>query len=179
MKVLLVVDMLKDFIDKDGALYIGETGTVIAQLIIDKVKKEREAGTKIIYICDSHKPNDKEFNRFPEHAVEGTEGSKLIDGLTIELGDIVVQKTRYSGFYNTKLATILAVGYFDGHVAATIDEVEVVGCCTSICVMDTVGGLANRDYNVVINKDLVADFDQAAHAFSLKRMETLYGAVIN
>jgi len=44
--------------------------------------------------------------------------------------------------------------------------------------MDTVGGLVNRDYKVVVPRDCVADFDQEMHEFALKRMKNIYGAEI-
>jgi hypothetical protein len=44
--------------------------------------------------------------------------------------------------------------------------------------MDTVGGLANRDYSIVVPIQGVADFDQEMHATALKRMERLYGAKV-
>jgi nicotinamidase/pyrazinamidase len=56
--------------------------------------------------------------------------------------------------------------------------VEVVGVCTSICVMDTVGGLANRDYRIRVPRAGVADFDDEAHQQALQRMERLYGATV-
>jgi nicotinamidase-related amidase len=42
--------------------------------------------------------------------------------------------------------------------------------------MDTVGGLANRDYRIRVPAAGVADFDPEMHAFALRRMEQLYGA---
>jgi nicotinamidase/pyrazinamidase len=53
-----------------------------------------------------------------------------------------------------------------------------VGVCTNICVMDTVGGLANRDYNITVPRAGVADFDTEFHEFALKRMGKIYGARI-
>ena len=44
--------------------------------------------------------------------------------------------------------------------------------------MDTVGGLANRDYKISVPRNGVADFDAEFHAFALKRMQQLYGAEI-
>jgi len=43
-------------------------------------------------------------------------------------------------------------------------------------VMDTVGGLANRDYPISVPVKGVADFDAEFHEFALKRMAQLYGA---
>ena len=59
-----------------------------------------------------------------------------------------------------------------------INEVHVVGVCTSICVMDTVGDLCNRDYDVTVYSKGVSDFDIKAHQFSLERMEKIYGVNI-
>lgn len=82
----------------------------------------------------------------------------------------MVNKNRYSGFYGTDLEKIL--------LENEIDAVEVVGVCTSICVMDTVAGLANRDYPISVPVKGVADFDAEFHEFALKRMAQLYGARI-
>ena len=56
------------------------------------------------------------------------------------------------------------------------DEVWVTGVLTSICVMDTTGGLRNRDYQAVIPVDAVADIDRVWHEFALERMKRVYGA---
>jgi nicotinamidase-related amidase len=107
---------------------------------------------------------------FPKHCVKGTRGAEIIDELSVKENDIIISKTRYSGFYDTNLDKVLK--------DKKIEEVEVVGVCTSICVMDTVGDLRNRDYPVIVRKDGVADFDEEAHLFSLKRMEKIYGAKV-
>ncbi|MBC2743236.1 MAG: cysteine hydrolase [Desulfosarcina sp.] len=111
-----------------------------------------------------------EFEKFPTHCVAGTWGSRIIDALAPQSGERVLPKTRYSGFYGTELEKILA--------EYGPEEVEVVGVCTSICVMDTVGGLANRDYRTTVPRVGVADFDAEAHRYALQRMERLYGATI-
>lgn len=59
-----------------------------------------------------------------------------------------------------------------------IQAVEVLGVCTNICVMDTVGGLANRDYTITVPRAGVADFDPEFHEFALKRMDKIYGAKV-
>lgn len=170
-KTLIVVDMLNDFLKPDGKLYCGPTAEAIIPKIVELAKKYMENDEAIIFLADAHDEDDKEFERFPKHCVAGTDGAALIDELEQIMMDYdnceVVDKTRYSGFYNTWLADSVE---FDAP-----DEVEVVGICTSICVMDTVGGLANRDYKVNVYKDMVADFDPEMHEFALKRMESLYG----
>lgn len=170
-KAFIIVDMLNDFIDKKGALYCGDTVEPIIPFIQNRLEAFRKPGNLVIYLQDSHDKNDKEFERFPPHCVAGTWGNEIIQELAPMPEDKMIPKKRFSGFYGTELENILET--------AGIDEVEVVGVCTSICVMDTVGGLANRDYNITVPVRGVADFDQEFHEFALKRMKRLYGADVS
>ena len=167
---LIIVDMLNDFIDETGALYCGPSAREIVPFVRERLAAHRQAGSLVIYLQDAHAPDDREFEKFPRHCVAGTWGSQVIDDLAPEPDDPVIPKTRYSGFYGTDLDAVLA--------AAGPDEVEVLGVCTSICVMDTVGGLANRDYRIRVSTAGVADFDDQAHQFSIQRMQRLYGAIV-
>ena len=169
-KALIVVDMLNDFIDEKGALYCGQTARDIVPFVHHRLEAHRQAGSLVVFLHDAHGDDDLEFEKFPKHCVAGTWGSRIIDELTPNDGEHVLPKTRYSGFYGTDLEEVLA--------AFGPEEVEVVGVCTSICVMDTVGGLANRDYRTTVFAAGVADFDAEAHRFALQRMERLYGARI-
>jgi nicotinamidase/pyrazinamidase len=167
---LIVVDMLNDFIDPRGALYCGQDSRDIIPFVQERLAAYRKADGLVVYLQDAHDENDLEFEKFPKHCVAGTWGSRVIDELAPRSGEQVLPKTRYSGFYGTDLEQILA--------AYGPEEVEVVGVCTSICVMDTVGGLANRDYRTVVPRTGVADFDADAHRQALQRMERLYGAAV-
>jgi nicotinamidase-related amidase len=162
--------MLEDFVNEGGVLYCGSDAEKIIPFIKKKIDECRATDCKLIYICDSHDKDDKEFSMFKPHCVEGTKAAEVIDELKPEKKDIVLKKKRYSGFYGTELDRILE--------EMGPEVVEVVGVCTSICVMDTVGGLRNRDYRVKVYKDGVADFDKDAHNFSLERMKEIYGAEV-
>jgi nicotinamidase-related amidase len=170
-KAIIIVDMLNDFVDENGALYCGDTARSIIPFIQERIMSYRDRKELVIYLQDSHDEDDKEFEKFPKHSVAGTWGSEVIPELSPQAGETVMPKKRYSGFYGTELENVLS--------SAGIAEVEVVGVCTSICVMDTVGGLANRDYRTTVPVKGVADFDPEMHQFSLKRMEKIYGADVS
>jgi len=121
-------------------------------------------------VADSHQENDLEFEQFPKHCVEGTEGAEIIDSLRVEPTDYIVRKRRFSAFYDTNMEEILK---HEG-----IDKAYIVGVCTSICVMETARDLRDRDYKVYVLRQGVADFDEQAHEFALKRMEKILGAEI-
>jgi len=169
-QALIVVDMLNDFIEEKGALYCGQTARDIVPFVKERLDAHRQAGSLVVFLQDAHAEDDLEFEKFPKHCVAGTWGSQIIAELEPGKDEPVLPKTRYSGFYATDLEKIL-----DGFGP---EAVEVVGVCTSICVMDTVGGLANRDYSTTVPAAGVADFDAEAHRFALQRMERLYGAAI-
>lgn len=169
-KALIVIDVLNDFLDPAGALYCGDGARDIIpalRALIDSFHAENQA---VIYLRDAHAEDDKEFELFRPHAVKGTWGSDFIPELKPREDAIVVDKTRFSGFYGTRLEEVLA------EIAP--DEVWVTGVCTSICVMDTSGDLRNRDYKVLVPRNAVADFDPEAHVHALKRMELVYGTQI-
>jgi nicotinamidase/pyrazinamidase len=170
-KALVVVDMLNDFVKEGGALYFPESQDIIPH-IKKKIEEYRLNRLPIIWLCDRHSSNDKEFDRFPAHCISGSEGAQIIDELKPLRHDdeTVIYKKRYSGWYDTSLSDHIA----DGKIRA----IEVVGVCTSICVMDTVGGAANRDMDITVPKNCVADFDAEMHEMALTRMENLYGAKI-
>jgi nicotinamidase/pyrazinamidase len=173
-KILIIVDMLNDFIKKDGKLYCGASAEAIVNLVKEKAEEYVKNEDWIFFLADGHEPDDLEFKRFPEHCVNGSFGSELIKELNdiyyLHDKSILIYKTRYSGFYKT--------GLHERILSIRPDLVEVVGVCTSICVMDTVGGLANRDYNINIYKNMIADFDPYMHKMAIERMKSLYGANI-
>jgi len=164
----MVVDMLVDFIARKGTLYCGPTAEKIIPFIEERVWKARQAGDLIIYVTDVHKENDREFEMFPRHCVKGTPGAQIIPELKPGRGDSIVRKPTLSSFYKTRLEDILKKN--------RISHVEIVGVCTSICIMDAVGDLRNRGYPVTVYRKGVADFDQKSHRFALQRMKKTYGA---
>ncbi len=170
MRALFVIDMLKDFLNPDGALYCGDPSRKVIPFVKQKIEEFHNSGDLVIFICDSHDPDDLEFKVFPKHCVTGTKGAEIIDELPVEESDILIKKKRYSAFYGTNLDRFLK--------ELKINEAHVVGVCTSICVMDTVGDLRNRDLSVIVYKKGVADFDPEAHEFALRRMEKTYAAKI-
>ncbi len=173
-RVLLVVDMLNDFIRKDGALYCGECAENIVPFVRQKVEEFVARGLPVIFIIDAHDPQDLEFKRFPPHCIYGSEGADVIQELKSPVEEysfaIRVPKSRFSGFFRTNLNTILT--------DLKPEAVEVVGVCTHICVLYTVEELCNRDYDVIVHLDGVASFDQDAHQWAIRQMREVLGATV-
>ena len=152
--VVLVVDMVKGFLEPGHNLYCGDG----AREIIPNVQR----------LLDTH---DLEFQVFPVHCVKGTEEPNVIPELEpFVTATNVVPKNRYSGFFNTDLAQRL-----DG---SKPDKLIICGVCTDICVLHTTADARNRDYQVEVPTDCVATFDPGAHTWALEHLEKILGAKV-
>ena len=166
--VLLVVDMLKGFLEPGHNLYCGDDALKIIPNVVSLLEKQSAAGTKIFFINDNHAPNDLEFQMFPVHCVTGTEETDVIDELQkYTTNTNMINKNRYSGFFNTDLEIQLT------HIKPA--KLIICGVCTDICVLHTASDARNRDYPVEVPIDCVATFDPYAHKWALLHMEQILG----
>lgn len=170
MKALVVIDMLRDFIAADGVLTTGEAGRSIIGFVQEKIGEFRDAGCPVVFICDNHEPDDKEFEMFPAHCVAGTPGSEIIPELEVKPGDKIIKKRRYSAFFGTELDLFLREKQVDG--------IFLVGVCTNICVLYTAADARNLGYQVSIFEQGVASFDPQAHQFALSEAKNVLGCRI-
>jgi nicotinamidase/pyrazinamidase len=167
MKALLVIDMLKDFIDEKGALSVGPVGEKIIPFVKEKIEDFRQKGNPIIFICDNHEKDDKEFDMFPAHCIAQTAGAEIIEDVDVKPEDKLIRKRRYSAFFGTDLDLYLR--------EKAVDELYLVGVCTNICVLYTAADARNLAYKVNIYKEGVASFNEEAHEFALKEAENTLG----
>ncbi len=170
-EALLVIDMLNDFVLEGAPLEVPETRKIIP-VIKREIEKARAEGRPVIYICDSHDPDDREFRKmgWPPHAVKGTEGAKVVKELEPAEGDIIIEKTTYSGFYNTRLDEVLK--------SLGVDSLRLTGCVTHICVMFTASDASLRGYDVTVVKDGVAGLSKEDHEAGLRIMKNVMGVKI-
>lgn len=167
--VVLVVDMVRGFCEEGHNLYVGATIREIIPRIRELLRQEKARGSHIIFLCDTHDPDDLEFEMFPPHCIRGSEETEVIPELQ-EFAEEVIPKRRFSGFFETNLDQRLK--------ELKPDKVIVVGDCTNICVLYTVADARNRDYAVAVPGDCVATFDSEAHRFALHQLKTVLGAEV-
>jgi nicotinamidase/pyrazinamidase len=74
----LDVDTQRDFMLSAGALYVPGAERIIPKLI-RLFAFARKNGITILSSVDAHAPNDPEFQQFPPHCVQGTEGQRKLD----------------------------------------------------------------------------------------------------
>ena len=167
--VVLVGDMVRGFCEEGYPLYIGPAIRQIIPRIRRLLEEEQAKGSHLIFIVDTHAPNDAEFQMFPPHCIRGTEETEIIPELR-EFATEIIPKNRFSAFYGTHLEERLR--------ELQPEKIIVVGNCTNICVLYTVADARFRDYPVEVPAECVATFDPEAHQFALRQMETVLGAKV-
>ena len=169
-KAYLIVDMCNDFVDRNGGLWAGEAAIEIVDAIANKAEQYIKEGQIVVFTIDSHQPDDKHFDLWPKHCVRGTWGQKPYG----RLGEIFEQyrnqilyipKTQYNAFYETDLAQRLK--------ELAVEQVEVCGVCTDICVYQTVGGAYNEGFQTIVNKNECATFTPH-HELFLQHMQDVF-----
>lgn len=162
--VLLVIDMLNDFVREGAPLEVPQAREIIPN-IREKINWARKNKIPVIYICDSHRAEDKEFNYWPPHAIEGTSGAEVVRELSPQKEDFVVKKRRYSAFLGTGLELLLR--------ELEVGTLHITGILTNVCVLYTAAEAIMRDYEVVVYKDCVASTSSANHNFALDQMKNV------
>ena len=166
-KTLIVVDMQNDFID--GAL-----GTKEAQAIVPNVKKKIEEykarGDEIIFTRDTHFENylkTNEGKHLPvEHCIENTHGwnvAEELDAVDCEH----INKTSFGHPY----WDIIKDG--ESVLVRFLDEIEIVGVCTDICVVSNALILKALypESNITVDASCCAGVTPESHQAALTTMK--------
>jgi nicotinamidase/pyrazinamidase len=170
-EALLVIDMVNDFVLSGAPLEVPDTRAIIP-VIRNEIDKAHAVGNPVIYVCDAHDPDDKEFRKFgwPAHAVKGTRGAEIVEELKPSEEDTVIYKKTYSGFYGTTLdATLKLLG---------VGALRLTGDVTHICVLFTASDAVLRDYEVTVVENGVAGLNREDHEAALRIMKNVLGANI-
>jgi nicotinamidase-related amidase len=165
MKALIIVDMLKDFVD-------GELANPRAQRITEPLRRllehARESGWVVAYSNDAHKPGDPELKIWGEHAMEGSPGAQVIEELAPRDGELVSPKRTYGAFDGTALAEDLR--------ERGVDEVVITGQHTHICVRHSSYGALRNGFEIAIPRDAVCAFEGVDEDDALEYLKMAYGA---
>ena len=180
---LIVIDMQNGFCMAEGFMnQIGLDYTASARVVepIGRLlEASRAAGIPVFFTRYSLKSDYSDagllLDLFP--AIIGTGGlvldswdAAVIEALAPLPGETVIDKTRYSAFYDTDLeARLRALG---------TDMVIVCGVTTNICVESTVRDAFFRDIRTVVPSDGTAAVTDSMHEGALDSFRYGFGQVV-
>lgn len=190
---IVVVDMQNAFVSKGGTLDLAGIDLADAARVVHVIRgvleSARPAGLPIVYLQVGYKPDlsDAGGPRSPNYYKETamhlmcarpelkgkllTEGSwdfAIVDDLAPRPGDLVVTKTRYSGFAGTTLDSQLRV--------RGIQYLFFTGIATNVCVESTLRDSYFLDYWPVLLRDAtMAAGGRPAYDASVFNVESFFG----
>lgn len=133
-KVLLVIDMQKGSFTPNTPRF--DTEGVISR-INELAELFRQSGSPVIYI--QHDGNGT--GEFEKHTTEW----ELLDDLTVQSSDILIDKYANDVFYNSELQAKLK--------SLEADELYITGCATDFCIESTIQSALAKDYNITVVSD--------------------------
>lgn len=196
---VIVVDMQNDFGAEGGAFASAGIDISGIQAAIEPTRRvlaaARRAGIPVVYLkmgfsSDLSDVGGPESPNWIKHLplrageslgapdrralVRNTWNTEVVPELAPAPKDVLVWKTRFSGFYNTELDGVLK--------SMSVKQLVFTGCTTSVCVESTVRDAMFRDYTCLVLEDCTAepigkDLARSNHDASLLTIQVLFGWV--
>jgi ureidoacrylate peracid hydrolase len=190
---VVVVDMQNAFASKGGMLDIAGVDISPAREVIQKIaallNAARASGIPVVHLQMGYKPDQSNsggpnspnwhkelamtlMNRRPELKgkllTEGTWDFAVVDELQPHAGDLVVVKTRYSGFAGTPLDSMLRT--------RGIRYLFFAGIATNVCVESTLRDAYFQDYwPILVTDGAMPAGPPAAHEATVYNVEMFFG----
>ena len=163
MKILIVVDMQNDFIS-------GSLGSTLAEAIVPGVvEKVKNYDGKVIFTRDTHFAdymNTQEGRKLPvEHCVKDTAGWEICNELKPYVETVVDKIT----FGSVELPSVIK------NFGEEIEEIELCGLCTDICVISNAMILkaAFPEVKVSVDGKCCAGVSEESHQTALDAMRAV------
>ncbi len=174
-QALIIVDMVNGFV-REGVLHDEQIAKIIPrQLELLEENKKRNGLT--IFIKDTHEANSAEFKRFnnTQHCIKGTTEQELVEELKPwEKMDDTISIEKNSTSYMEAPAFRKLISNL-----SNLEQVDVVGCCTDICVANGTIALANYfdqhnlPVKIRVHEDAIATYDEQERQENVKAAKLL------
>lgn len=165
--VLLIVDMQNDFVHPDGSLYNPDAEETVP-LISRLSDQARASNVPVWYTQDTHRDGDPEWDIWGRHCERGKWGWEFVEELKPAEGDLVLQKSRYDGFYGTQLEHQLQLN--------DRDHLIICGTVANICVHYTAASAGLRYMDVTHPVDAISALSEFDYHASLHQASWLFQA---
>ena len=170
-KLLIVIDMQNDFID--GALGSTEANEIVAN-VAKKIELYRNENQGVIFTRDTHSEDymaTQEGKNLPvKHCIYNTDGWQISKKLNVS-DSVIVNKP---SFGSLELAKYVSENF-------EVNEIELVGLCTDICVISNAMILkaAMPELKITVDASCCAGVTTQSHKNALEAMKMCQVNVIN
>ncbi len=163
-EALVIVDMINDHLERGSILEVPRAREIVPALVA-RIDAARANNIPIVFVIDQHDPTDTDLDDWGVHAVAGTAGAEVWPALTPKHTDRVVPKPSYSGFFSSKLESVLE--------ELGVDTLVLTGCSTEVQLFSTTTDALQKGFAVEIPTDLQAGLSAEAEQNALNVLSML------
>lgn len=176
---LLVIDLQEGFVAEGARMWTPQNLRILPA-VKTLLERCRELGVPVIFTEHCHDAAGRDRGLMWDvplnHPIRegalriGAEDTPTYHEIAPRADEKVIQKHRYSAFFDTDLDTYLR--------GCGVDTVIVTGCMTNYCCGATARDAFFRDYKVIFGSDLNATDNEEVHEAELKTLRRGYARVI-
>lgn len=179
---LLIHDMQNDFCKPGGKIFNRaakhpELIAAVIEQIAGLARAARTGGAKVVHLQQMHLANAADIpaphvRHLKESGLAGTAedipcitgtwGHAMVDELTPEPGDIVIEKAAFNDFHNSMVDKVLRI--------QGVETAILTGVSSHAGVIGTTYGLIDCGYDFFIPREAVAGYDPELHEAAMKIM---------
>jgi nicotinamidase-related amidase len=167
---VLTNDLQYDLVNKNEARQAAVKG--FTPKMVSFLEEMRTLGVPIVHLQLINDENDPRAERYDGWlpATKGSDGARIMEEFLAE-SDLVIEKNKDSGFYETDLHERLQ--------ELEVDTVIITGMQTQICVQTTAADGFFRGYNVVVPTDAVVSARPEDQARALEWLKSYCATVLS
>jgi ureidoacrylate peracid hydrolase len=173
---VVVVDMQKYFLETPPFMGMREIVPPLARFL----PAARDAGLVVVHVITEFGPGMEGAGRPGSRTrqmmdstgmglVRGADSATIPPELGHDPSDVVVTKTRFSGFWGSNLADVLR--------GRGIETLIFAGGTTTVCVESTVRDAVFLEFNALVLSDCTRDISPELHESALARIDLFFGWV--
>jgi len=163
---MLVVDM---------QCYFKELSEPILKNVLSLIETCRKKGVKIFFTRHGHGDPSRDGGMLREWwgelIIHGTKEWELMEELNPAETEPIIDKNRYSAFFNTSLNDKLR--------SMEVEDLVISGVMTNCCCETTARDAFVRDYRVFFVADATATVDEELHLASLKNLAYGFAYIVD
>jgi len=171
---VVLIDFAQAYYDKDGPLFGGEGCRAALDNACRLAPATRAAGVPLVFTSVAYRAGGNGVDGGAFHAKVpalacfelGRDSQRLAHGLTVESGDLLIEKQYPSAFFGTSLAATLRW--------LKVDTLLLAGVTTSGCVRASCIDSISHGFVTVVVQDAVGDRDIGPHEANLYDMSAKY-----
>jgi nicotinamidase-related amidase len=176
---LLVIDLQEGFVAEGARMWTPQNLRILPR-VKELMERCRALAVPVIFTEHAHDPSGRDkglmwdvpLNRpIKDGALRiGADDVPTHHEIAPLPGEKVIQKHRYSAFFDTDLHTYLR--------GCDVDTLIITGCMTNYCCGATARDAFYRDYKVIFGSDLTATDNRELHEAELKTLRRGYARVV-